>query len=258
MEKEYLFHYTNLQSLALILQSKTFKFNSLMNVDDMEEMICQDIIYGGKYCFVSSWTEDEEESIPMWNLYSKLNGIRIKLKKNPFIRYSWNDPLCPDQKIESFFSLDQINRYDIFPYFPSDGEILYKVIYTNEKDKLYPKLKKDVAYGYHIDYERLGKYKRSLWEFQKEWRYILYIRPVKLSAYMESLDYGKQNYKYSITNNVDLPMSEIFLSIDQDCFNNIEIMCGPKMSKGEKILLECLMDKYCPSGTIKDSHLKLQ
>ena len=75
---------------------------------------------------------------------------------------------------------------------------------------------------------------------------------------MTSLDYGKQNYKYNIINNVDLPISEIFLNIDQDCLNNIEIMCGPKMSKGEKILLECLMSKYCPNGTIKDSHLKLQ
>lgn len=258
MGEEFLYHYTNLQSLAMILQSKTIKFNCLTKVDDMEEVMCQDIIYGGKYCFVSSWTDEDQESIPMWNLYSKLNGVRIKLKKNPFNKFLWNDPLFPEQKVESYLSLEQIYKYDIFPYFPLDGEILYKVLYTDEKEKIYPKLKNDVAFGYHVDYEKLGKYKRKLWEFQREWRYVIYLRPVKLSEYMKSVDHGKQCYKYNIMNNIDLPISELFLGIDVNCIKYLEVMCGPKMDRGEKILLDCLMSNYCPNGKIKESKLKLR
>ena len=58
MNKEYLFHYTNLQSLALILKTKTIKFNSLINMDDKEEKITYYVhllcaVYSAK-CFMST------------------------------------------------------------------------------------------------------------------------------------------------------------------------------------------------------------
>lgn len=36
---EYLYHYTNLSSLALILKNRTFRLNSLKNMDDAEEIV---------------------------------------------------------------------------------------------------------------------------------------------------------------------------------------------------------------------------
>lgn len=35
---EYLYHYTSIDNLALILKNKTIRFNSLINVDDPDEI----------------------------------------------------------------------------------------------------------------------------------------------------------------------------------------------------------------------------
>ena len=54
-------------------------------MDDLQEKEASDIKNIGQFCYVSSWTDDETESIPMLNMYSTLDsGVRIKLKANPF------------------------------------------------------------------------------------------------------------------------------------------------------------------------------
>ena len=82
---EYLYHYTNIETLALILKNRTIRFNSLDKMDDLQEQQTADIENIGQFCYISSWTEDDTESIPMWNMYASLDlGVRIKLCKNPF------------------------------------------------------------------------------------------------------------------------------------------------------------------------------
>ncbi len=41
MEKypDYLYHYTSIENLALILKNKTIRFNSLINVDDTNSIL---------------------------------------------------------------------------------------------------------------------------------------------------------------------------------------------------------------------------
>ena len=46
---EYLYHYTSLETLALILENRTICFNSLLNVDDIEESETSDLKNFGKY-----------------------------------------------------------------------------------------------------------------------------------------------------------------------------------------------------------------
>ena len=89
---DYLFHYTNIETLSLILANRTFRLTSLNQLDDLQEKETGDTPNFGQFCYVSSWTDDKTESIPMWNMYSSLeSGIRIKLKANPFKLYK-NSP----------------------------------------------------------------------------------------------------------------------------------------------------------------------
>ncbi len=74
---DYLYHYTNLSALARILKNRTIRLNSLKNVDDLNELVSADYSKAGQDCFVSSWTSEKEESIPMWNMYSNMDGVRI-------------------------------------------------------------------------------------------------------------------------------------------------------------------------------------
>lgn len=40
---EYLYHYTNIETLALILRNQTIRFNSLDKMDDLQEQQTADI-----------------------------------------------------------------------------------------------------------------------------------------------------------------------------------------------------------------------
>ena len=80
-----IFHYTNLDSLALILKTRNIRFTRMDRVDDIREAQNHLGIDFGKYFFVSCWTTDAKESIPQWNMYSdQMRGVRIELPTYPF------------------------------------------------------------------------------------------------------------------------------------------------------------------------------
>ena len=60
-----LYHYTTIDTLALILKNKTIRFNRLDKVDDVEEDAFSNGVHLGQYIFVSCWTKNSEESIPL-------------------------------------------------------------------------------------------------------------------------------------------------------------------------------------------------
>ena len=82
-------HYTNLESLAMILKNRTIRFNRLDKVDDLEEGNAESLgVRFCKYVFVSCWTEISEESIPLWKMYGgDFGGIRISVEKEMFQEY---------------------------------------------------------------------------------------------------------------------------------------------------------------------------
>ncbi|MCM1262751.1 MAG: hypothetical protein NC313_08515 [Butyrivibrio sp.] len=47
------------------LKSHTIKFNSLINVDDMEKAKGEDVDIAGKLVFVSCWADSKEENIAL-------------------------------------------------------------------------------------------------------------------------------------------------------------------------------------------------
>ena len=58
---KYLYHYTSLQSLALILQSHKIRFNPLSNMDDLQEKRAKESKDYGRFFFVSSWTSEKKK-----------------------------------------------------------------------------------------------------------------------------------------------------------------------------------------------------
>ena len=85
METDYLYHYTSLEKLALILKNRTIRLSPLDKMDDRQEQKTSDVENIGRFVFVSSWADDSAESIPMWKMYTDpLAGVRIRMRKNPF------------------------------------------------------------------------------------------------------------------------------------------------------------------------------
>ena len=75
-----IYHYTTIETLALIIKSRAIRFNRLDCVDDLEESL-----YGSgnmniklsQYEFVSCWTKDKEENLALWKMYTNNKGVRI-------------------------------------------------------------------------------------------------------------------------------------------------------------------------------------
>ena len=55
----------------------------------------------------------------------------------------------------------------------------------------------------------------------------------------------------------DMPFWYLDLSISDDAYKDIEIMTGPRMSDGDKLILDSLVRTFCPSARIVRSKLKI-
>lgn len=271
MEK-YLYHYTSIDTLLLILKNKTLAFNSLQNVDDLEEADSEDIDQIGKICYVSCWTNDDSESIPMWNMYTpNMQGIRIKLKEYPFKKYVY-------KMGEYFFNTDcesYINYKSLYnddkACISSDSPLLKNVIYTEEESKLYPRIKSVIKKTEKLDngqininekikysFEELGKYKRSNWSFQNEVRYIINMAPYSMKELMSCKSEAEQRKLISRLEDTKIkaPYKRFFLQLSDEALKNIEILLGPKITEEQEEIVKLIIDKYCPSAKILSSNLK--
>lgn len=266
---EYLYHYTNLETLALILKNRTIRFNSLDKMDDLQEKETADIKNIGQFCYISSWTEDATESIPMWNMYASLNsGIRIKLCKNPFKQYENTETnLSPvvhasitdnsgGKPLLSVIPLAEMFAKGFVAPQAMARDLLRKVEYTDDKDKLYPKLLSENGNNFTIAMGELGQYKNLHWSFQSEWRYILNILPINLNqpvaASMKDFQLVANKVRMGIEKQ---PFPHYDMVIADDAFADMEITLSPRISAGNRIIVQSLVEKYNPAAVLCDSSL---
>lgn len=277
---DYLYHYTSLETLALILTNHTICFNNLLYVDDVEEAETKDMGRFGRFVYVSCWTDDKTESIPLWNMYTpNMHGVRIRMKKFPFKRYhfSKNEMFCTED-VDSFINLKKIydeNKMSIVADLPK----LEKIQYSDLEEDLFPQVKiesyngatedflkakciEDVARcGANVEYSlrKLGKYKRTNWKFQREWRYIITALPMGMQEQSPVTFEKQKEYIRRIEDlELDPPYKQIFLELSEDVFKDIEIMLGPKMTLAEKIITKALVEKYCPKARCVESALMIK
>lgn len=274
---EYLYHYTSIETLALILANKTICFNNLLNVDDSEEAETFDMGKFGRFVYVSCWTSDEHESIPLWNLYTPdMHGVRIRLPKFPFKKYFYNkNEYFFKENVETYINIEKIYNENKVSIVATQPELI-GIQYTDDKEKLYPKVrnvsseenfqqylndgkvengKLDLSYSF----AEIGKYKRKEWEFQKEWRYIYSVAPMGLKeANPPTIDKQRELIRRIENKEYEPPYSRMFLDLDDNALKNIEVLCGPRMNDAEKIIVKALLKEYCHNGMYKESKLKIR
>lgn len=266
--RDFLFHYTNINSLAQILKNQNIKFNPLTVLDDLEEERIKDHQQYGKYCFVSSWTENETESIPMWNMYTNLSeGVRIKLPKHPFREYlidesayrmifGNDDYNINGQGLNTIIPSEEFFSRNFFTPIYTQQNILKQVRYTSDMSVLYPQILSVLKGKTKLSLGSLGVYKNKYWSFQGEWRYILYFFPFGYKEMVDdSINNSNQKMLRKIHEGVDLPFNYYLLKLDQKKFEQMHITLSPKISEGNRLILELLVDKYNPKAVISESEL---
>ncbi len=222
MDKE-LYHYTKVETLDLILKSKKFRFNSLSQVDDLEEKFTADMNDYGKHCFVSCFTDYKYESIPIWYMYAKGGqGVRLGFKGNLFEMIRFSDDIK-----NPLYSYQKDNKVLVV-----GSGIAYPVEYTDETDKLYPSVwfKNGDEMGHNTTV--LGKWKRTAWKFQKEWRY-----SVLVYAYV---NVGNKSF----VDPVNVPFNYFDIPVKQEVFNNMEITLGYNLDENNRRNVKEWVDDY--------------
>lgn len=258
--KEYLYHYTSIETLALILKNRTIRFNNLLNVDDPEEAETKDLGLFGKHCLVSCWTTSSEDILPMWNMYTPgMKGVRIKMRKNPFKQYTYNKgEMHFTEKVLSCIDYkgDHTKKVTIPPKCPVTAEVMY----TDDEDLLHPEIKIQTKDGISLLLEKLGRYKREYWDFQNEYRYIITTVPWTMDE-MEKVTTVEEHmelFNRLLDKDNKQICDEIYLALADDAFEDMEILLAPKTSEPEYIIVQALLEKYCSNVHVKLEKSKIR
>lgn len=275
-----IYHYTSIETLALILKNKTIRFNRLdNNLDDLEEgQISSNGVKLGNYGFVSCWTEERNESIPLWKLYTNNGiGVRIALEQDMFKDYLYSGTVeIGDIKFDSDFSgynrtktpiEDLFNpNYIVFTILSDqyDHPSFYKTIeYVDDidektKDSVRLSPKDDKNYQrITIRHHDIGLYKKKHWEFEKETRFFLFIIPGKKMTMEKEFNKVWEQWLYNVwTKNIKNSISSYYMHLKEDIFDDMEIVLSPSCSEADKIIVSSLCKQYAPKAKILNSSLQ--
>lgn len=257
-----IYHYTSVNTLALILRHKTIRFSRLDKVDDVEESCYTSGLTKtnfGQYVFVSCWTKEPKEILPMWKMYTDYKGVRIGMDEDLFVM---KDSVLGVER--NFFVLPDSVR-DCEPVLLQNETKLHEVCYVEDIEERISKLIEINNENKLLMFcQKAGLYKRNDWDFQKESRFKIVVSPLKNKKIKIPLDGNPMqdlitsmidSQKEGIVNMLkNTPIKEIYIDIpfNPDRLNNMEITLGPQTSEGEKGVVRQLLKDY-PNVKIQNS-----
>lgn len=272
-----IYQYTTIEALAQILKNRTIRFTRLDHVDDLEEgRIESQSIKLSKFLFVSCWTEEREESIPLWKLYSgDKGGVRIGLERDMFQNYYIDDIVVRGMKIfgsgVSKVPREEIldNDYWILPNYESNGVPFYrKMRYVDDVASELSKVvnRNETVTGTFSNGETrkeailtintaiLGAVKNKRWEFEKESRFTLFIIPGNPLKYPNG-PMVERLYS-NLINDKGVAFTYYDLHLNPAILDSMEITMSPSFLPGQRIIVESLCLKYAPKAILRDSDLR--
>lgn len=262
-----LYQYTSLESLSMILSKKQLRFTRLDKVDDMEEgnMISSGLNLSYN-TFVSCWTHAKEENIALWKMYTPdSSGLRISIESDDLFESNLIKAGIPnvvysiEKDIPSYLTNSQFySDYVYLQFLIQPCKLIpRKIIYEDDPSVYNSKIIKIDRDKFSINIPDIGIYKRKIWEFQKEVRFILIIFPYpKEMVSARKLDGGRLLNFYLNKQCYDPNLEYHYLNISAKALSNLEIVKSPLMSDANSILLESLLYKYAPKAQVYDSELK--
>lgn len=236
--KEYLSHYTNVESLEKILESKSIKLNALKNMNDENEGRNREKIHTQGMMYSSSWCDDNTDNGMeyMWQKYTKSGkGVRISLPKYPFKKYLYVGKNFKNEDEKPYEVYIQPELHDDFLDGSKLFRLLRKVEYTDDKDKYLPSIVSKDGHWFQINTNKLGIYKETKWQEEKEWRYILTL----LSRTLPRIT--PENFNYAVEN---IYPNEIYLKIRSSFIHQMKVFIPETTTNENKKAIMDLQKKY--------------
>ena len=254
---KYLYHYTSIANLVLILSSGNIRFSRLDLVSDPAEGQADDLPIASRHVFVSCWTAEEKESIPMWSLYAPdMRGCRLCL---PADFLATAPPVfeagVPRQELINYLEV-RIGKEE-FPVTVKyvDGPI--KVKYTEDKSILRPQIV-DFNAGNRVIVPRLlGIAKRPEWKFEREWRY-------RIVAVLENLrdpvlkPGGRSEPHFRSIYTLPMLTEALYPKLRPEALKHLVITMGPLAERADWEIASLATERYAPAVTVEESAIALR
>jgi hypothetical protein len=253
-----LYHYTTIDILALIVENKTLRFNSLLNVDDQDEGETSDNGSFKEHIFVSCWTDDSVENIALWNMYAKnMKGIRLGVDSSKIIFIPKETVQIPVYHIvENVKPQNKNTAFIIWYDTNSRGSLDTTIKVKYDLDKKYPFVLKKSEVMVQYNFEDLACRKRKEWMFQSEVRCVLF----GASTINFKKNYSYQSIINSITSKENIDCGFVDLCLEESFFQNIEVLLGPSSTESDNIICKSLLNQYVGTGNyiLKKSNLNIR
>ena len=110
-----------------------------------------------------------------------------------------------------------------------------------------------------IRFKELGRYKNVDWQFQKEWRYWLFMAPLGIGTSSQITPKTTVDL-YSLLQDKDArpPYERFFVALSEEAISQMQIVFGPRMTEAEKILAKHLLRGSGLDGKWKESALRIR
>ncbi len=260
---EFLYHYTTLESLALILINRTFRFSRLSDLNDPLEGKNDSFEHAEKLVYSSSWTASQDDTLPMWKMYAGLDGVRIKLPSDLFASQGepshglWppleaalngmklNNPVTITLGGRYSHEMKHLSGPDAIEYVPRDNVAdIPDVFFMRPINSMEGKREDPTLVLAHV-----GLTKSQDWAFENEWRF-------RIPYFMDmSIINGGPEYILKMPLPVE---TAVFLPFDPGKLDALEVLTGPKFTDGQMILLEALINTHAPKAKIIKSGILIR
>lgn len=261
--RDELFHYTSIDTLEKILEYRTIRFTRLDLVNDREEALSKEYPTAQTLVFASCWTDQDQESIPLWGVYNNFVGVRICMPTLMFNGMHDNhkrtnddrfyeitvDPPLPGQ------SLFQVERRGDKAHFLSGNSVCgpTRVRYFEEAHQLSTQNHFPERAEAQYDLRDLGTRKHKRWEYEQEVRF----RAFAVFTYQHRdlwKDFLSPDQIYAspvTTKYVDIPL-------DPRAIGKVGIVLGPRVNADARRRVEAACAKFVPSASVRPSAVPMR
>lgn len=256
---ENVYHYTSLESLALILKSSKIRFTRLDRLDDVTEAQRVAGIDFGKYVLVSCWTLEAEDSLPQWHMYGAgMGGVRLQFPKQVFSDIPYIVPKgLPNLEVNDTylspitFEQGLADNCLVTPLF-FEHELAGPVEYVDDVQQAIARHLQPGKDGQGLPITtiattgRVVRYKAKNWAFQREYRFVLAALPTLgpplhgfgriVGAMRAGVDHGLHHF--------DVPIAPASLE-------KLVVRTGPLCTAGTIACIEALLSRWAPKGQLE-------
>ena len=258
-----LFHYTSIETLALIIKYKKFRFTRLSLLNDPLEGKSSDLAKTEELVYCSSWSANPIDTIPMWKMYTDLKGVRLSVSSDsifassrPSSMQNFGSQVSPVTILQEPITVNNVSGHKMpLPIQRVFGpeEVKYLNDIEAQKVKTTQSIT-DCTSGKPVNrkwikLDGVGLNKDICWEYEKEWRFRLTTHESTIPVEQDLEQFV--NFLTLEHDFIDVPVSESF-------WENLEILMGPMCNEGQFVLLESLLNSYGIKANIIRSKIQIK